>query len=128
MTISRAGRSPAVVLCLVLVALLAAPAGPAGAATWTRRYSIWRNRAFTTQYLGTSCVGASVQIMLNLIRVRHDRSKAHQVAYLAYADVHSKYPAQDGQGFPDIKSGPGWIWMFDRLSQTIPMRDYVWLP
>jgi hypothetical protein len=101
MAISRAGRSPAVVLCLVLVALLAAPAGPAGAATWTGRYSIWRNRAFTTQFLDSSCVGASVQIMLNLVRGKHDRSKRHQLAYLAYAEAHGIYPVKDGGADPE---------------------------
>lgn len=118
MTVSRAGRSPAVVLCLVLVALLAAPAAPAGAATWTGRYSIWRNSAFATQLLDASCVGAATQIMLNLIRGGSDRAKAHQLSYLAYAATHSKYPVTDGGADPE-----GWS---EALIHFGAGDDYGW--
>jgi hypothetical protein len=32
------------------------------------------------------------------------------------------------QNVPDLKSAPGWMWVFERLSITIPVRDYLWLP
>ena len=69
----------ALIACLVLVALVAAPAGPAGAAEWTGRYSIWRGGAFSPQYLDASCVGATIQMTLNLVRGANDHSKSHQL-------------------------------------------------
>ena len=68
--------------CLVLVALGAAPAGPAGAADWNGQFSIWRNSAFATQYLDASCVGATIQMTLNLVNGARDHSKGHQLNYL----------------------------------------------
>jgi hypothetical protein len=88
------------VACLVIVAFVAAPAAPAGAATWNGRFSIWRNGAYTTQYLDYSCVGAAVQITLNLVKGTSDRSKAHQLALLAYANQHSQYPVEDSGADP----------------------------
>ena len=88
-------RRSAVIACLTLVAVLGASVLPVSAATWSGRYSIWRGGAFTTQYLDYSCVGASIQITLNLVNGRRDRSKRHQVMYLNYARDHSKYPVFD---------------------------------
>jgi hypothetical protein len=116
--LSKAGRKLPIVLCLVLVALLAAPATPAGAATWPGRYSIWRNGAFATQYLDASCVGASIQIMLNLIDNKRDRSKGRQVTFLAYAAAHSKYPVTDGGADPQ-----GWA---QALVHFGAGSDYGW--
>ncbi len=118
MNLIRAGRSPAIALCLVLVALLAAPAGPAGAAEWSGRFSIWQRNAFAPQYLDASCVGATVQMMLNLIKDRADKSKANQLHYLDYAQSHSKYPVTDDgadpQGWADalvhLGGGDGYGW------------------
>jgi len=90
-----AGGKPVAALCLVLVALVAAPADPANAATWNGRYSVWRQGAFTEQYIDYSCVGASIQIMLNLVKGTVNRSKTVQLQYLAYANSHSKYPPLD---------------------------------
>ncbi len=118
MTRLLTGRKPVVVLCLVLVALVAAPAGTAGAATWTGRYSIWRGGAFATQFLDASCVGASVQIMLNLIDGTNDHSKGRQLNYLAYAAAHSKYPVEDGGADPQ-----GWA---DALVHFGAGSDYGW--
>ena len=86
------------IACVTLAALLAsavAPAEPATAITWTGRYSVWHRGAFTTQYLDYSCVGATIQITLNLFFDRTDRSKRHQIAYLEYAQEHSRYPVND---------------------------------
>ena len=85
-------RSSSIAACLVLVALVAAPAAPAGAADWTGNYSIWRDGAFATQYLDASCVGATIQMTLNLINGARDHSKGRQLNYLAYAASNSKYP------------------------------------
>jgi hypothetical protein len=98
---SRSRRRGLLVACLVLAALLAAPAAPAGAAEWNGRFSIWRNGAFATQYLDASCVGATIQMTLNLIKGTHDHSKGHQLSLLAYAAAHSKYPVEDGGADPE---------------------------
>jgi hypothetical protein len=86
---------------LVLVALLAAPAGPAGAATWNGRYSIWRAGAFAPQYLDASCVGATIQIMLNLVHGRASDGKRAQLEYLDYARDQSQYPVFDDGADPE---------------------------
>jgi hypothetical protein len=112
------GAKPVAVLCLVLVALVAAPAGTAGAVPWTGRYSIWRSGAFATQYLDASCVGASVQIMLNLIDGGRDHGKSQQLNYLAYAAAHSKYPVEDGGADPQ-----GWA---EALVHYGAGADYGW--
>ena len=54
-------------VCLVFVTLLVVPANRVTAAGWTGRMSIWRNGAFATQYLDASCVGATIQMTLDLV-------------------------------------------------------------
>ena len=88
-------RRLALAISLVLAALVAAPAGPAGAADWSGRYSIWRDGAFATQYLDASCVGATIQMTLNLVKGERDHSKSRQLDYLAYAGTSSLYPVED---------------------------------
>jgi hypothetical protein len=122
----RAGRRAALALCLVLVALLAAPAGPAGAATWSGRYSIWHARAFAPQYLDASCVGATIQIMLNLIDGGSDSGKRNQLRYLDYAQQQSLYPVEDGGADPDgwakalvhLGAGDGYGWTTTRTMES----------
>jgi hypothetical protein len=115
-----------VVLCLALLALVAAPASSAGATGWTGRYSIWRTGAFATQYLDASCVGASIQMTMNLVNGTHDHSKSHQLNYLAYAAAHSKYAVTDGgadpQGWADalnhFDAGGDWGWVNSATMQS----------
>ena len=85
---------------LTLVAVLLS-ALPAQAADWTGRYSIWRQRAYVTQYLDYSCVGATVQITVNLVNNRRDRSKRQQLAYLDFAQQNSLYPVADQGADPE---------------------------
>jgi hypothetical protein len=111
-------RSVVLAACLVLVALVAAPAGPAGAANWTGRFSVWRTGAFAPQYLDASCVGATVQMTLNLVKDQRDHSKGKQLGYLAYAAANSKYPVTDGGADPEgwaaalnhFGAGDDWGW------------------
>lgn len=79
---------------LTLLALLATTAGPASGA-WDGRHSIWRQGAFVTQYTDFSCVGATIQIMLNLIDRSADHSRKNQFGYLDFAKEESKYPVTD---------------------------------
>lgn len=83
------------VACLALCALVLTSVAPAGAATWSGSYSVWERGAFATQYKDWSCVGATVQITLNLFNNTSNRSKRRQLMYLAYAQEHSKYPVRD---------------------------------
>jgi len=125
------GRSLLVVV-LVLVALVAAPAGPAGAA-WNGRYSIWHARAFAPQYLDASCVGATIQIMLNLIQGRANDGKRVQLDYLAYAADNSEYPVTDGGADPEGWSqamrryggGDAYGWVTDdTIQQSLHRASY----
>ncbi|MEP7158498.1 MAG: hypothetical protein ABI797_03660 [Chloroflexota bacterium] len=68
---------------------------PVAAATWSGRYSVWHKGGFATQYLDYSCVGATIQITLNLINNTSNRTKRRQLKYLDYAQEHSKYPVTD---------------------------------
>ncbi len=126
MTLIPARRSLAVAACLVLVALGAAPAGPAGAAEWNGKFSIWRSGAFATQYLDASCVGATIQMTLNLIKGEHDHAKGRQLNYLAYAADNSKYPVTDGGADPEgwanalkhFGAGDDWGWTTNSTQQA----------
>lgn len=94
-------RRTLAVVALLLATLVAGPIAPVGAATWNGRFSIWRGNAFSPQYLDASCVGATIQIMLNLIDGRRDRSKNRQLQYLAYAARNSRYPVTDDGADPE---------------------------
>jgi hypothetical protein len=91
---------------------------PVAAATWSGRYSVWERGAFVTQYLDYSCVGAVVQIQLNLTNDTSSRSKRRQLKLLAYAQEHSKYPVKDqgadaegwAKALIHFGAGDGWGW------------------
>ena len=87
-------RRFAVIASLTLAAVLVSVL-PASAAEWTGRYSIWRQKAFVTQYKDYSCVGATIQITVNLVNNRRDRSKRRQLTYLDYAQQNSLYSVTD---------------------------------
>jgi hypothetical protein len=81
-----------VVLAVVLAlgALLAPPAArPAGAATREFRMDLLGRGDFVTQYTDVACVGASVQMMLNIIDRGADRSPATQARALRTAQQMS---------------------------------------
>jgi hypothetical protein len=106
--------------------LVAAPAGPAGAADWSGRFSVWRNGAFATQYLDASCVGATIQMTLNLVHGTRDHSKGRQLNYLAFAAANSKYPVEDDGADPQgwalalnhFGAGSGWGWVNSSTMQS----------
>ena len=109
------------IACLVLTALVGTVAGPAQAATWNGRFSIWRNGAFAPQYTDFSCVGATIQIMVNLVRNRADKSRRGQFAYLDHAQERSRYPVTDlgadpqgwAQALRDYGAGDDYGWAND---------------
>lgn len=118
MTLPAPARRLAVSLCLVLAALAAVPSSPAVAETWNGRFSVWHDGAFAPQYLDASCVGATIQITLNLITGHSDHSKRNQLEYLDYAQTNSKYPVTDNGADPEgwalalihFGAGDDWGW------------------
>ena len=89
---------PPVRLCLALLAmavlLVVSPAAapPAAAAeSWTGRFSVYTNGSFSSQVNDHSCVGASVQMMLNIIFGRWQQSAEKQRMYQRYARQNSRY-------------------------------------
>jgi hypothetical protein len=111
-----------VVACLALVALVSSAVlptpAPVAAATWAGRYSVWNKGSFATQYLDYSCVGATIQITLNMINNTSNRTKRRQLKYLDYAQEHSKYPVTDlgadaegwAKALIHFGGGSGWGW------------------
>ncbi|HYI21060.1 MAG TPA: hypothetical protein VEX62_00350 [Candidatus Limnocylindrales bacterium] len=103
---------------LVLASLLAGSIAPVSAAEWNGRFSIWRNSAFATQYWDYSCVGATIQIMLNLIHGRSDESRNRQDEYLDFAQAESRYEVTDQGADPE-----GWAQAMVRYDGG---DDYGW--
>lgn len=56
-----------IVLLLSLAVLLAGSPAAAAAEGWTGRFSVYRAGSFSSQVNDHSCVGASIQMMLNII-------------------------------------------------------------
>ena len=102
----------------VLASLLAGSIAPVSAAEWNGRFSIWRSSAFATQYWDYSCVGATIQIMLNLIHGRSDESRNRQDEYLDFAQAESRYEVTDQGADPE-----GWAQAMVRYGGG---DDYGW--
>lgn len=74
-------------------------------ATWSGRYNLFRADAFVTQKTFKWCVAASVQMMVNLVRNRSDRSRKTQARMIAYAQRWDNGPYGE-EGGTDVT---GWI-------------------
>lgn len=74
-------------------------------ASWEGRFNLFRERAFVTQKTFRWCVAASVQMMVNLVRHRTDRSRATQARMIAYAQRWDDGPYGE-EGGTDVT---GWI-------------------
>jgi hypothetical protein len=94
-------------LALVLLALAVLLGGTpvAAAEGWTGRFSVYRAGSFSSQVNDRSCVGASVQMMLNIIFQRSQQSADKQRMYWRYAREHSRYADRIKNGGADPK---GW--------------------
>jgi hypothetical protein len=57
-------------------------------AGWTGKVDLYMAGVFSTQRTLTWCVGASVQIMLNIVLGRHDHSTSGQRRFMRYARLH----------------------------------------
>ena len=61
------------------------PQAKATAKPWTGKFNLFRKNAFVTQKTFKWCVAASVQMMVNIVRKRADRSAATQRRMILYA-------------------------------------------
>lgn len=85
---------------VVALSFALAPATPAEAAGWSGRYSVYDAGSFSPQVNRYSCVGASVQMMLNMIFDESDQSARRQKRYWRYAQEHSKFVVTDNGADP----------------------------
>jgi hypothetical protein len=85
-------------LVMLAVVLVGAPVQTAEA--WTGRYSVYRAGSFSGQVTNYSCVGASVQMMLNIIHERSSQSARKQMRYLEFANTNSRYTVKNGGADP----------------------------
>ena len=72
---------------------------------WTGGYNLYRKTAFVTQRDFKWCVAASVQMMVNIVRHRSDRTAATQRRMISYAQASDHGPWGPGGG-TDVT---GWI-------------------
>ena len=73
--------------------------------------SLYRYTAWSHQATGSWCVGASTQMMLNLVGGASDHSSANQGTYVSYAIGHSIYvaksPGAEGDGWANALTAYG---------------------
>jgi hypothetical protein len=78
---------------------------------WTGAVNVYRAGAFVTQKNDYWCVGASSQMMLNIINSKSDTSYATQAALMAYARSHeiepSTKPGADPRGWANALTHAG---------------------
>jgi hypothetical protein len=87
----------ALVGLMLAVTLLGVALPSAAAAEWPGRYSVYTKGSFSRQYTDYTCVGASVQMMLNMIHGRTDHSASNQRTYWRYGRAHGRYqPSNNG--------------------------------
>ena len=104
--------------------MLALGAAPSQAADWTGRYSVYTQGSFSYQHTNYTCVGASVQMMLNMI---NGTAKHSATAQMTYWQLRPR-PQPLRQGKQRRRSGrlgccPGALWrgqLFDQCGRPIP--------
>ena len=77
----------------------------AAAPAWSGKFNLFRANSFVTQKTFKWCVAASVQMMVNLVRDRSDRTRATQARMIAYAQRWDNGPYGE-EGGTDVT---GWI-------------------
>jgi hypothetical protein len=90
-------RTLGCVTTLALVGLLAAPTAAAATPSPGFHMDLYRPGVFVTQYRWTWCVGASSQMMLNIIAGTSNTTRTRQQTLVQYAMNHD--------GFPDSNTG-----------------------
>jgi hypothetical protein len=82
---------------LLALTVLGFAAAPSSAAKWDGRYSVYSRGSFSYQHTNYTCVGASVQMMLNLINDTTKHSARAQKVYWRYGRDHGRYqPGNNG--------------------------------
>ena len=76
---------------MLALVVLGASAAPSMAAGWAGRFSVYTKGSFSYQHLDYTCVGASVQMMLNMINDTSRHSATAQKTYWQYGRDHSKH-------------------------------------
>jgi hypothetical protein len=76
---------------LFAAAMIGVAGSPAAASSWTGRFSVYTKGSFSYQHLDYTCVGASVQMMLNMINDTSLHSATAQKTYWQYGRDHSKH-------------------------------------
>ena len=84
-------RFARVLSALVLAGAFLGVAAPTEAAQWDGRFSVYTNGSFSPQHLDYTCVGASVQMMLNMIHGTTHHAETAQEMYWSYGRNHNKY-------------------------------------
>ena len=92
-------------LASLALAMLVGAAPVSAGEAWTGRFSVYRAGSFSSQVTDYSCVGASVQMMLNIIFERSQQGARKQLNYLEYARENSRYADRIKNGGADPK---GW--------------------
>ena len=72
-------------------AILGIGTAPSMAATWTGRYSVYTQGSFSYQHTDYTCVGASVQMTLNMINGTRLHSQSAQMDFWRYGRDHNRY-------------------------------------
>ena len=83
---------------LGVIALLGIAAPGVVAAKSTFHMDLYRSGVFVTQYRWTWCVGASSQMMLNIIKGTSNTSLARQKTLVKYAMAHDGFPNSNKGG------------------------------
>ena len=89
---------------MALALFVGAAPRPAAADTWSGSYSVYTAGSFSYQHLDYTCVGASIQMMLNMQRHQTDHSVKAQNAYWRYGNDHNRYHASNNGVDPQ-----GWV-------------------
>jgi len=89
---------------LLGLALLVVVAAPSQAAGWTGTFSVYTKGSFSYQHLDYTCVGASVQMMLNMINGTSRHSAGAQKTYWQFGRDHGEFKPTNNGVDPD-----GWV-------------------
>jgi hypothetical protein len=83
---------------LVAISGVAAPAVSAAHVSSDFHFDLYRTGVFVTQYRWTWCVGASSQMMLNIIQDTSNTTQPRQKALVTYAMAHDGFPNSNTGG------------------------------
>jgi hypothetical protein len=82
---TRPGRLTRFALVAVFAVALVAPGATSAASRGAFSYNLYRAGDFVSQYDSHWCIGASIQMMLNILDLTDDRTEATQQSYMTLA-------------------------------------------